>query len=77
MAFGSMARPFLKDATVCPFGFGRRLKEVKQINMTEQIISGTKRKWINLSRIPRWFQILAPLLNRLDGSTNNTTSSFF
>jgi hypothetical protein len=29
MAFGSMARPFLKDATVCPFGFGRRLKEVK------------------------------------------------
>jgi hypothetical protein len=23
MAFGSMARPFLKDATVCPFGFLR------------------------------------------------------
>ena len=29
MAFGSMARPFLKDATVCPFGFGRRLKVAK------------------------------------------------
>jgi hypothetical protein len=42
IAFGSMARPFLKDATVCPFGFGRWLKEVKQINMTEQPISGTK-----------------------------------
>uniref|UniRef100_A0A0A9CQE3 PPOC n=1 Tax=Arundo donax TaxID=35708 RepID=A0A0A9CQE3_ARUDO len=27
MAFGSMARPFLKDATVCPFGFGRRLQD--------------------------------------------------
>jgi hypothetical protein len=29
MAFGSMARPLLKDATVCPFGFGRRLKVAK------------------------------------------------
>jgi hypothetical protein len=31
MAFGSMARPFLKDATVCPFGF----RGEKLIRMTE------------------------------------------
>jgi hypothetical protein len=29
IASGSIVRPFLKDATVCPFGVGRRLKMVK------------------------------------------------
>jgi hypothetical protein len=66
--FGSMARPFLKDATVFCLRKTAKRGQTDQYDTTAKPISGTKRKWSKLSRIPSGFRFL-PLscLNSVDG----------